>query len=348
MRFKQLFLLEKMSVEEAMKIMGLTTIPSEDELKQRFRELAKQNHPDRGGDLATMQNISAANDVLKSRAGKSKDQIATMDREAFRQAYKAKMQRMYLIVTQIFEKQFDVKLFTDYFENVLQKTLIAEHGIYDAPYSYGNAFQYQATFYTPDRKSYFRLSYYVDLNHFAEQNEKVLSLDKVTFNPSIHTFAFHDRRKVNLEQKSVSWRANSNDALNPEKLFPKKKISKIFVAKNRKTSKRDIISTLTTEFQGRYVNDSIAIEITGDYYMFMSRMTFNRTGRWSGTLMKRNGISYKPERTKYLSWYEPAEGDVEDMYAFVELIKTKKSYESIIKAIADEADRIRKKHSKEK
>lgn len=43
------------------------SIKSFDELKSRYRALAMQHHPDRGGDLATMQAINAEYDALHAR-----------------------------------------------------------------------------------------------------------------------------------------------------------------------------------------------------------------------------------------------------------------------------------------
>jgi hypothetical protein len=53
-------------VREAYQVMGfdLRAQLTEDEIKTRRRQLARQHHPDRGGDVATAQRINAAADIL--------------------------------------------------------------------------------------------------------------------------------------------------------------------------------------------------------------------------------------------------------------------------------------------
>jgi hypothetical protein len=46
-------------------VLGLPTSASEEEMKKRFRELAKAHHPDRGGDLAMMKRINEAHRQLE-------------------------------------------------------------------------------------------------------------------------------------------------------------------------------------------------------------------------------------------------------------------------------------------
>jgi DnaJ-class molecular chaperone len=56
----------KSSFPECFTILGFDKIPTEQELKKRFRELAKENHPDRGGDPVKFEEISKAhNDAMK-------------------------------------------------------------------------------------------------------------------------------------------------------------------------------------------------------------------------------------------------------------------------------------------
>lgn len=59
-------LVRAMTRYEALTIFGLPASATPDQIKSKYRELALQNHPDRGGDLRKMQQINVARDVLLS------------------------------------------------------------------------------------------------------------------------------------------------------------------------------------------------------------------------------------------------------------------------------------------
>lgn len=52
-------------LSEALNVFTLTTSSTSSELKQQYRRLAMQHHPDRGGDIATFQKINWAFGVLQ-------------------------------------------------------------------------------------------------------------------------------------------------------------------------------------------------------------------------------------------------------------------------------------------
>lgn len=49
---------------EALTVLGLNDPVNDDDIKQRYRRLAMQHHPDRGGDDSTLQDINAAMSIL--------------------------------------------------------------------------------------------------------------------------------------------------------------------------------------------------------------------------------------------------------------------------------------------
>jgi AAA domain len=55
----------KIITSEALKRMGFQTIPTTEQLKAKFKLLAKEHHPDKGGDTRTFQAIKDAHDYLK-------------------------------------------------------------------------------------------------------------------------------------------------------------------------------------------------------------------------------------------------------------------------------------------
>lgn len=68
-----------MNRQTALSILGLNTSATDDEIKKQFRKLAKENHPDRGGDENEYKKISEAFEYLKS----SKNQDNTFVRNDF-------------------------------------------------------------------------------------------------------------------------------------------------------------------------------------------------------------------------------------------------------------------------
>jgi len=50
--------------QQALAVLGLPPDATRQEIKRRYRELAKKNHPDRGGDQKEMRRIIAAYQLL--------------------------------------------------------------------------------------------------------------------------------------------------------------------------------------------------------------------------------------------------------------------------------------------
>ncbi len=51
--------------QQALAVLGLPPDATHQQIKRRYRELAKKHHPDRGGDPREMQRIIAAYELLK-------------------------------------------------------------------------------------------------------------------------------------------------------------------------------------------------------------------------------------------------------------------------------------------
>ncbi len=70
--FKEYIEEAAMDARTALQIFGLSEFPkTAEELRRLHKQLAMQNHPDRGGSLDKMKDINAANDVLKQNIGRS-------------------------------------------------------------------------------------------------------------------------------------------------------------------------------------------------------------------------------------------------------------------------------------
>lgn len=60
--------MERPTVTEAVRILGLRGSVDAAEIKRAYRDLARRHHPDRGGDASTFQQVQAAYDVLRDQA----------------------------------------------------------------------------------------------------------------------------------------------------------------------------------------------------------------------------------------------------------------------------------------
>jgi len=50
--------------QQALAVMGLPSTATRQQIKRRYRELAKKHHPDRGGDPQEMKRLVAAYQIL--------------------------------------------------------------------------------------------------------------------------------------------------------------------------------------------------------------------------------------------------------------------------------------------
>ena len=53
-----------MNTEDYYSVLGVAEDASQDEIKKIYRKLAKENHPDKGGDEETFKKISLAYDTI--------------------------------------------------------------------------------------------------------------------------------------------------------------------------------------------------------------------------------------------------------------------------------------------
>lgn len=87
-------------------ILGVSKSSSSEEIKQAYKKLAKQHHPDRGGDSNFFSQINAAYDVLKDPVKK--------------QEYDNSFQRRYTTTNNFNQNEFDFNFFNDLFEKTFR------------------------------------------------------------------------------------------------------------------------------------------------------------------------------------------------------------------------------------
>jgi len=342
MNFKELFekvVLEKLDLKQALTILGFTDLNkiSKSDLKTRYKDLAKRNHPDLGGNVELMQNINAANDLVSKSLGSyvGSSDNNEMSREEKRE-YKTKENKKYAKIALVnIEDRFDIKAFEKYFGDLVGKdikTVVAKTDIKNVDY-YKDSVFYEVEFSTKDNNSIFSVHAWVDLNDLKRM-EGSLAGSNIDFNLYLNITILHDRRKVKLGRRSWSFSNDKHIFSVPNILFPEKKIQKIFKAKKTKFSKKDVYLTLEKEFKTkiRYGKmDLMQIPLHDDYSIGIHRSTFMRQGTWSlNSLFKRKGkFGYENIHRFFLTIMED-ETSMEWLYENLHKLKKEKTEKGLI------------------
>jgi curved DNA-binding protein CbpA len=293
MKFKNFIeLLKEMSLPDAVKIFGIPPdkIGDQEYLKKTYRELALNNHPDRGGSLDMMKNINAAYDVLK----KSKiEQVSTASNMSYKEREEIKYRYATMIKTSLMSS-YRPDLFMKHFYELSGKTY--EHKI-TAEYPRPNAYNFSqyggfnAEFFTPDRSIVFTLQ--VTGNTDDLMGKVKLGAADVSFSCSIVTFGLTFNKKQKMSKRDWQWSSNHAFLNNPEVLYPTAKLKAIFSGKTsaRQFKKRDMETFLKLKLKAINHGDDywympiwntkdIDMKNPDSYFLCLYRMVFIRQGTW--------------------------------------------------------------------
>ena len=295
------FIMEiKMTVQDALKVFGLTSVPTDKELSIRYKELAKKFHPDRGGSVSDMQRLNAANDYLKSYAGTDHQQAfksqKDINKEYWNLAAGAKA---------ILKKKFKPEAYTAYFENIFQKRFTANVTFYPekkegaSPYYAG----IKAKFSSDDGESYFDL----DISIYLTDMRRNTSLSGADIDINLHVVAygFHNNRKQKMAQRDWKFTNTHSILEDPKAVFPEAKLKKSISAKNKKFTRKDAQLFLEKKLNANVTNDCAWIPLEDGIQIVICRQVYMRVPVWipNGIYKKGNMIS---KRVRMLSvWTMP-------------------------------------------
>lgn len=320
MKTLKYFLTEReMDRDKALKIMGLPSGYTLDQLKTRRKELAKKFHTDTGGGSHTqMADVNAAYDSLDKASGGSRTtggrsyEMRRPSDEDRRDAI-TRDKAYFEVALQQFEDRVASDTFTKHFEKVFSdKFTFTYHTprYSDSRYVSWNDNLQQ---FTCD-KNYFtaKLEWanagrttvvvlWVNVSYTDLADQRLFSSHNLDMSLSIHYEIMHNQRKVKIAAKSYNWKADPTILTNPELLFPAKKLATKKVAdKARKFSRRDFEATITHELRARISangKDTWAYIPVGDWSICMYRNTFMGLGTWAFSgITHHNGGSNGGER----------------------------------------------------
>lgn len=294
MRFRKYMLLEKdMPLELALSIFGLTRDEIDDKtVKDRYRKLGLEHHPDQGGDIEMMKQINNAYEILK-RTKKIDSREA--DKDDFDQ-------RIYSTATglrNMLMSGFKPELFLVHFKNIFGKEF--EYSIKrmwpddkkDKPKFYFSGAGFNVEFSTISRNTIFTLSVHASQDSiYNAMNKTTIGAGTMSFEVYIEAHGFYGSKKQKLTKRDWNF-TNDHSFLNdPDKIFPKTKLQKIVSGKTNKRAfkKRDMIAYITQKLKGSWDGEfaKIYLDKNKEFYLLMYRMTFRRLPIWGA-----NGIYKK-------------------------------------------------------
>jgi len=289
MRFLQY--LKEMSLDQALKVMSLTydNLGDQDLIKKKYKELALQNHPDRGGSTEAMKNINVAFDILKK--SKAVETGPENKGNIFRAAFDEKLRSIVVAVKTALISGFDPGVFIQYFSQFTDKVL--EHKfirIYPEDKHMKTAkvpseVELQSEFFSSDRNTVFQFDVTAYSLYDLIRSGKLGSGD-LSFNLYVNAYVFHENKKHKLGKSDWKFTNDHSFFRQPEKIFPKAKLSKIFTAggTSRVFSRRDMYAFLQKKLNAKTdYKDQAEIPLGGDYKLLIFRYVFFKSATWSVT-----------------------------------------------------------------
>jgi hypothetical protein len=288
MSFKQFLVEREMPISQAFNIFGITSVPPQDELKQIYKNLSKENHPDRGGSTEVMQDINGAYSVLKKYKSTSVSSINWDDIDL-------KYRELGKVIKDDLIKSFDPSIFAKYFTELSGKDFISvitstsPDEKAKSPYSAGLT----AEIKTDDGETIFRFTLHTVLPNVIRDTNGLASGDvmsDIKFDLSITTSVFHNNKVHKITQKSYNYTNDHSFFKDPSKLFPGAKVKKILGGETskRKFSKRDMFGILREKGDVSVDGNDVYIKFGEDYKLHLYRLTMSRTPFWSiGGIYKR-------------------------------------------------------------
>ncbi len=277
------FLIE-MNVQDAMKVLGLSSGFSEVELTKAFRRASSANHPDKGGSTEKQQQINQARDLLKKNVG---HQTVDDSRETFNQEWRD----IAVMVRNDLEKNLNINAYTAYFKKVYGVDFVAT--VKDLSPSDDEIKKLA----TPRFRNTTRVPYYVNykIEWATAGRDKVLELGisvymanlfgsgglaspGTTYQMGVSTFAYNNGRKLKITARDYDHTAKKSVFSKPETVFPSKKLIK---KKPTKFKKADMLSALKAELKAVSSGDTWYIPTKDDKFLAINRMTWNRQAIWN-------------------------------------------------------------------
>lgn len=314
--FKQFIAERTIDMSSALKIMGLPTLPDENNLKKAYKKMSMKHHPDKGGSTAMMQDVNLAYDYL-IKAIPNSSQGSRRDN-----GVDDWLKKMAPVMRDEFKRRFDPKRYADHFREYAGKNFTWKMGgtpkgntfkKYDTPHYAG----VQITFTSEDKETIFNLDINLYLINLYNSGGSLGGGNKGV-NLYVTTYGFHNNRKLKVSKRD--WSISDSDKIftDPNVIYPKAKMKRMFSAKStakasKRFAKRDADLFLRQKLGATSYKENYKIPLGDDYILVIYRVTMMRTPFWMP-----NGLYLKHRRVDLLKTVSI--GEMEPV--FLELQKT--------------------------
>ena len=278
----------EMSLDDAKKIFNFK---SGDDVDSAYKKLAMQHHPDRGGSTDMMKKVNAAYDILKKSYGGKQAFSKTSfdDAKAERaESQKRDIELVEKIVGDLSRQVQDAlpeyeKHFSPYFKlnkPVFKSDVAKPRSVWD--YIRGGL---RITMSNDDNTTYVQLVVKI----YPKMDNKGLGSggDLTEYEVDYETFLYHNRKVHKMAKRYAKWNRSSSELLNPESVFPVKKLKTVLAKKVTKMGKQDFTSGIQLELKKYNIaywrhTAKFVLEkpIKDNIHMELSRSTYNRKGAW--------------------------------------------------------------------
>lgn len=309
-----------MSFELALKVFGINADDIADKiaLKRKYRQLAMQHHPDKGGTKEMAQDINDAYAVLSKASEKDIQTKSTMQSWKERQE---KEKAMAESLKQALLSDFHPEIYQAYFNKLSGFNFSYE--ITKTRYGWPG---FEVEFFTKDRDSVFTLKIGADILDIM-YNKGLGSGEEFSYKIYTEAFGFHLRKKQKMSQRDWGTTRDHSFLSKPEIIFPEKKMRDIFsgVTSKRAFKRRDMETFLKMKLGADLDRENawIPLDDNDEYYFLVYRMIFNRVPYWGG-----NGTYQK--KGKYGHGSRILQSTI---FTFPETEETAKTFEKIQKEV---------------
>ena len=278
----------KMSVEDALTIFGLSATDLDDKklINKTYRALALKNHPDKGGDLERMKDITVAKSVLDKATSRTSPS-GKFDWEAMDKEYS----ELAVKVLEILDDTFNPKAFTQYFQSIYGEGFDWEEvnrfpRKNDRNPSYAG---FLVEFFNKDRSIVFtfRVSAYLT-NVKAGTKSLGSAMDSISFELMVDAYGLYGNKKLKVSQRGWKHTNRHSVLFKPEESFPKNKLEKFKkTVAAKKFTKKDMITSLTSYFRkAEWDGEYVKIPIQDKIKLYLRRVVIMRIATWTPYLFE--------------------------------------------------------------
>jgi hypothetical protein len=303
------FLIEKnMPLPDALKVFGLSSVPSADDFNKKYKELIRANHPDRGGDTAKMGTINSAADTIKDALGKGA--TFTFSSKVDWEKINDEIDALATVIEEKIEEKINVAGLELHFEKLFKQEFSSEARF--SKRSKGTSFvTYHVKVFNDSNNIVANLRISANVNDL--RGKKMLANPEAELNLTLSTDITIERRQIKLFQRSFVWGQNEKTLNDFDTLFPEGKfLQKVAKAKARVMKKADYLGTFRNELGAQISDNRDAIWIylpVGDYWVVLYRTVFMKLGvyNFNGVNVHKNSPSGSRDAEKskgYASVFE--------------------------------------------